>query len=123
MSQHHSDSTNFELNHFEDLPDTPQNRESEQESTADFDLDERHEPLIKDEQASALPLDDFPAQEDLQYITTPANPQMGSDFPSETDSGKKPGTSLATAFAIVAMLIAAGSVWLNFNQPEQKINR
>jgi len=118
MSQHHSDNKAFELNHFEDLADTPQNRESEQEPTADFDLDDRHEPLIRDEQDSAPPLDDSPDQQDIQHIAAPVNPQMGSDFPSKADGNNRSGASLATAFAIVAMLIAAGSVWLNFNQPE-----
>jgi len=125
MSQHNSDDKDFKLNRFEDLPDEEPQQHEESPFEREFTPEGRHEPIIRD----ATDIDEAigetnrsgnsPAQEQLQTessaekITAPVAPQMGSDFPAKQNSGNS-GASLAIAFAVVAMLIAAGSFWLNF---------
>jgi len=123
MTQHHPDDKDFALNRFEELPDKETQQHQESPFEREFMPEGRHEPIIKnnsqiDDESSFGDLSENEATQpdDIsEKITAPAAPQMGSDFPSEQKSTGK-GSTMATAFAIVAVLIAAGSAWLNFDQ-------
>ncbi len=129
MTGHHSDDKDYNLNHFDFTPEEPEHHKPLQIDDS-FDnehhSEDRHEPLVtgeplvNDDPALGLPeTDKIESADNLDNITAPLIPPLGSDFSSSKQQNSRVGTSMATAFAVVAMLIAAGAVWLNFDPSDE----
>ncbi|PJA31271.1 MAG: hypothetical protein CO187_10285 [Zetaproteobacteria bacterium CG_4_9_14_3_um_filter_53_7] len=132
MTQQHPDDKDYNLNHFDFGPadqaeqsDEPFEQAPEFESAPDFK--QRHEPGVSEESLTTEPfIFNHQPEEDQSHfgdssekISAPVIPQMASDFPPPKQPSRGSGASMATAFAVVAMLIAAGAVWLNLDQADE----
>ncbi|GAV19317.1 sporulation related domain protein [Mariprofundus micogutta] len=131
MTDHRSDDKDYNLNHFDFSPDEPEQQKADlqENSSAEHEgsAEDRQEPLLSADAGeieepviiARTETDAVESEGNQDNISAPLIPQMEADFPSSQPQNSGSGSTMATAFAVVAMLIAGGAVWLNFNQPEE----